>query len=63
MARRLALEEGILCGNWIIFLVKSTILGISSGANVVASLKVAQLPGMENKLIVTLLPDFGERYL
>jgi cysteine synthase A len=49
MARRLAREEGILCG-------------ISSGAICWAALKIASEMG-EGKRVVTILPDFGERYL
>jgi len=49
MTRRLIQEEGLM-------------VGISSGANVLASLEVAQKSG-KGKTIVTILPDRGERYL
>lgn len=50
MARRLAREEGILCG-------------ISSGAAAAAALRVARDPRWEGRTLVTILPDAGERYL
>jgi len=50
MARRLHKEEGITCG-------------ISCGAAVAAAVKVASRPENQGKLLVTVLPDAGERYL
>ena len=50
VARRLAAEEGLLCG-------------ISSGANVAAAIDIASRDAMKGKTVVTFAPSTGERYL
>ena len=50
IGRRLAREEGLLCG-------------VSSGAAVAVALRVGQRPEMEGRRLVVVLASYGERYL
>ncbi len=50
MARNVIRKEGILCG-------------ISSGAALHVASLIAQRPGNQDKIVVAIMPDTGERYL
>lgn len=63
MAKRMAYEEGILCGSSLNNNDITFFKGISAGANVCAANRVASRPEFKDKLVVTVLPSFGERYL
>jgi len=50
MARRMALEEGIM-------------VGLSTGAAVLAAIEISKREENKDKMIAVIIPSFGERYL